>query len=99
MRRKTINILLLTLALTFNCFALDGYIENGWKNIKPLQTDRKTVEKIFGSPEASRENFSNYDTLDFFVHIEYSTGSCEENNYEKGSYEVPSDTVINGVVA
>ena len=91
---KFVKIILLIAALTFNCFPLDGYIEEGWKNIKPLQTDRKTVEKILGSPEASRENYSNYDTGDFFVHIEYSTGSCAENNYERGYYDISSDTVI-----
>ena len=80
--------------LAFSCFGFDDTIENGWKSIKLLKTDRKTVEKILGSPKASRGNAYNYKATDFFIQIRYSTGNCNENNYEKGNYDVPADTVI-----
>lgn len=94
MIRKTIKILIVFFAVALNSFGLDDSIENGWKGIKPLKTDKVTVEKILGKPTASMDGFYNYDLPDAFVHINYTNEPCQKAYHGRGKYDVLEDTVL-----
>lgn len=94
MRQQTIKTLLIILLLTFDSFGQDVFIEDGWKGIKPLRTDRAAVEKVVGKPKASLDGYYNYETDDFFIQVNYSTAPCWESDYNRGKYNVPEDTVL-----
>lgn len=94
MMKKSINITILILILTFHCFGQDDSIENGWKGIKTLKTDKATVEKIVGLPEASKDGYYNYDTKDFFMQVNYSSAPCQKSDYNRGKFNIPENTVL-----
>lgn len=95
MIQRTIQISSAILVLAFNSLVLGSSIEDGWKGIKPLKTDRKTAEKVLGMPEkVTKFGYFNYRTAEFFVHMNYSTAACQESEYNRGKYNVPDGTVL-----
>lgn len=95
MIKNSVKILMLIFALCFNALATNDFIENGWKGIKPLETNKKTVEQVLGQPEKTDDNsFQFYSSDDEFVRINYSTAPCKQNYYGRGDYNVPEDTVL-----
>lgn len=73
-------------------------IESGWKGIKSLQTTKTEVEKILGNPEVDENGYHNYRAEEAFVQVNYSTEPCSQNRYNRGRYNLPSDTVLEYVV-
>ncbi len=95
MIRKITQISLIISALTFCCFGQNTFIEDGWKGIKILQTNKTAVEKITGKPETiTEEGYYNYDNGEFFMHASYSTAPCVKSEWNRGNFNVPADTVI-----
>jgi hypothetical protein len=70
-------------------------IEDGWKGIKPLRTDKKSVEKLLGKPEIDNNGYHGYRTEEAFIRVNYSTLPCQDNQYKRGEYNIPKDTVLN----
>lgn len=73
-------------------------IEDGWKRIKPLKTDKASVERLFGKAEITNDGFFRYGTDDFSIVVNYSTAPCEANVLSRGRYNVPKDSVLNYIV-
>ena len=70
-------------------------VENGWKGILPLVSSRTDVEKAYGKHERVDDNgYYNYRTGDFFVQVNYATGPCHPNRYNRGKFNVPEGTVL-----
>lgn len=69
-------------------------IENGWKKIKPLQTERTVAERVLGSGAADDNSYYMYPTEDAYVQVNYSTAPCKANRYERGKFNVPYNTVL-----
>ena len=63
--------------------------ERDWHGLVPLHSTRADVERVLGLSTDSCKCI--YKTKDEVVYIEYSVGSCKEN--ETG-WNTPSDTVI-----
>jgi hypothetical protein len=70
-------------------------VEQGWKGIRPLITNRETVETVLGKRVWVDGNaYYAYDTDDAFIQVNYSTAPCAENRYGRGKYNVPVGTVL-----
>lgn len=69
-------------------------VESGWKNIKPLSTDKASVDKLLGEPKIDDNGYFGYSTEEAFVQVSYSTAPCTENQYGRGEYDVPERTVL-----
>lgn len=86
------NIFFLIMILSSVTFSQT--IEDGWKGIKPLKTSRTEVEKLLGKPEIDDNGYHRYRTDEAFVRVNYSTTGCKDNQYKRGRYNVPEDTVL-----
>lgn len=92
------KIYILVFILLLNSIVLCQAIEKGWKGIKPLQTNKATVDKLLGTPEINDNGYQNYKTDDAFVQVNYSTAPCEENQYKRGEYNIAQNTVLDYTV-
>lgn len=87
-------ILIFALNLSGSCQSL----EDGWKDIRPLKTDKKTVEKILGTPKVDSNGYHGYKIGDVFIQVNYSTEPCVGDLLNRGKYNVPKDTVLEYIV-
>lgn len=69
-------------------------VENGWKQMRPLRTDKVTVDKILGSYKITEEGYYGYSTDEAFVLMNFSTAPCKSNQYGRGKFSVSADTVL-----
>lgn len=69
-------------------------IEDGWKGIKPLVTDKTTVNALLGKPLIDDNDYHKYSTEDGGFNVNYSVNPCESNSYDRGEFNVPKDTVL-----
>ena len=83
-------LFIIMLVSTVSCQTL----ENGWKGIKPLRTDKTTVEKILGEPEIDENGYHGYRVGSVFVQVNYSSAPCEVDRYQRGKYSVAENTVL-----
>jgi len=89
------KILPIVLIMAFNSLVFCDSIEDGWKGIKTLKTNRKTAEKVLGTPKKiTQSGYFNYETDDFFAQVNYSDPPCEKSSYGRGDYNVPGETVL-----
>ncbi|MCY7348151.1 MAG: hypothetical protein LH614_18315, partial [Pyrinomonadaceae bacterium] len=86
-----INVLILIIFL--NIIGFSQTVEDGWKGIKPLKTDKTAVDKILGKPEMDDNNYQRYSTDEAFVRVNYSTVPCKDNQYKRGEYNIAKDLV------
>jgi len=84
--------ILLLYCLLFNPICQS--LEDGWKGIKPLITNRESVEKVLGKGEIDNNGYYNYRSVEAFVQVNYSTSPCVENQYGRGKYKIPAETVL-----
>ena len=89
---------ILFLMLFLNSFMFCDTIENGWKGIKALKTDKATVYKLLGKPEIDDNGYAGYSTDDAFIEVNFSTAPCENDQYERGKYKVPKETALDYTV-
>jgi len=89
-----IVLILLNLVLVF----LSCDIKQGWKGVKPLETKKSEVEKIFGKPVVEKDGFFGYRTPEAYINIEYTALPCSKSVGGRGSYNVPESTVFNYIV-
>lgn len=73
-------------------------IENGWKDILPLQSNRQFVETKLGKPTAVKGEVSEYSMDGVFIRVTYSRNGCS-GEHKKRIYDVPDDTVIEYTVS
>lgn len=85
-------ILLLIIAC---CASQAQTVESGWKGILPLLSNETEVEEAYGKPDRIDDNgYFNYRLDDSFVQINYSSSPCLPNHYNRGKFNVPSNTVL-----
>lgn len=87
MNTKLIGMFLLGVVFLFETVQ-----EKGWKDIVPLQSTRKDVERLFGSPQASKGVASTFQLKDGRLRVFYSNGFCRRPN--TNDWNVPPDTVV-----
>lgn len=66
--------------------------EKGWRGIVPLESMRKDVEQVLGSPKESRGVASTFEIKDGRVRVFYSDGFCSKGG--TNDWNVPRDTVV-----
>lgn len=69
-------------------------VEDGWKGIKPLRTNKAEVEKLLGKPGIDSSGFYGYKTNEAFVRVNYSTTPCNKSEMGRGDFNVPQGTVL-----
>ncbi len=70
-------------------------VESGWKGIKPLETNKATVEKLLGQSEIDDNGYHNYKTDEAYIQAIYTENPCEDNKFKRrGGYNVAKDTVL-----
>ena len=97
MRIPLIPIVIFTLGISSLCFGQK--FEDGWKQIKPLKSDRSFVDNVLGVAELDQnDGFYRYVTPDSVIRVAYSIGPClEDNSYpgnNRGEYDVAEWTVL-----
>lgn len=81
--------------IVFLCVAVSCQtIEDGWKNIKPLHTNRSMVDKLLGASKESPPLDTIYRNDEAFVRITYTVEPCTEDNFRRGKFNVPKGTVL-----
>ena len=86
---------LFILILLLNSIVFCNSIENGWKEIKPLETNRATVDKLLGQPEIDDNGYHIYETDEALVRIIYTETPCKDHKFKRrGEYNVAKDTVL-----
>lgn len=74
-------------------------IENGWKGIMPLKTDKAFVEKLLGkSRQVDDKGIHSYKTDEALVDVSYSTSPCADDQDKRGRYNVAENTVLGYIV-
>ena len=73
---------------------LGDSIDDGWRGIKPLRTTKATVDKMLGAPVIDDNGYAGYRFEDGFVQVNYSSAPCAGNQYNRGKYDVPENTVL-----
>ena len=73
-------------------------IEDGWKGIKPLKTNKVEVSKLLGTPEIDDNDYHNYRTDEAFVRVNYSTAPCQKSDFGRGKFNIPKEIVLDYVV-
>ncbi|MEO5859391.1 MAG: hypothetical protein ABIR33_10630 [Pyrinomonadaceae bacterium] len=92
MRRTAANLIFL---ICLSCSALGQAIEAGWKGVLPLVSSKSDVEKAYGKPERVDDNgYYSYRMADSFVQVNYATEPCRPNQYNRGRFNVPANTVL-----
>ena len=70
-----------------------SYVQgNTWRELTPLQSKRKDVEKLLGLARDSVGKTVIYDADAEKVHVWYSEGACKRS--ERGQWNVPIGTVL-----
>jgi len=70
-------------------------VEAGWKGILPLISSMGDVEKAYGKAENIDDNgYHNYRIDDSFIQVSYATEPCQPNQYNRGKFNVPANTVL-----
>lgn len=64
---------------------------NVWRGLRPLQSSRKDVETLFGSPQRNWETSATYETDHENIVAKYSGGSCDASG---ANWNVPKGTLI-----
>lgn len=92
------NICILIL-IAFLCSIMPcDSIENGWKGIKPLETNKTEADKILGEPEVDEFGYYTYSSEETFIRVSYSTNPCTESKYGRGDYNTAVNTVLSYTV-
>jgi hypothetical protein len=70
--------------------------QNGWKGIKPLESNKAFVEKLLGKPEVNDDGFHSYRTDDAFIRVSYTTARCKKLDIfpDRGQFDVEPGTVL-----
>jgi hypothetical protein len=89
---------ILLLIAFFNSIILCDSVENGWKGVKPLENDKTSVDKLWGTPEIDDNGYAGYLTDEAFIQVNFTSSPCENNQYGRGKYNVAKDTVLNYTV-
>ncbi len=77
----------------------NSLIEDGWKGIKPLETDKAKVNKLLGTPKVDDNEYYGYTTSEALIWVTYATAPCEKDNLGRGEYNVAKDTVLSYFVS
>lgn len=80
--------------LTSTHFAQDFLVSEGWKGLKPFQSTKVQVEKIFGDP-AVEDIETIYRNSDAILILTYSGKPCSEAGGPPSRFNLPENTVIN----
>ncbi len=60
-----------------------------------LISNKTDVEKAYGKPERIDDNgYYNYRMDDSFVQVNFTTKPCRRNQYDRGKFNVPANTVL-----
>jgi hypothetical protein len=73
-------------------FLFETVQEKDWKDIVPLQSTRKDVERLVGSPQASKGVAATFQLKGGRLRVFYSDGFCKRRNIN--DWNVPPDTVV-----
>lgn len=73
-------------------------LEDGWLGILPLMTTKEDVEKKLGKPKIDENGYHGYRFEGGFIQVNYSTAPCKANPYNRGKYNIESDTVLDYTV-
>lgn len=73
-------------------------LEDGWLGILPLVSTKEDVEKKLGKPKTDENGYHGYRFDGGFIQVNYSTAPCKENQYNRGKYNIESDTVLDYTV-
>jgi hypothetical protein len=76
--------------------ALSQRYEDGWKGIKPLVSNRASVNTILGTPDVDIDGFYFYRSEDAFIRVNYSSTPCAKISSPRfrSAYNVPEWTVL-----
>ena len=88
-----LKLFLVTLVF-FDVTVLGQTLEDGWKGIKPLRTDKVAVDKLLGKPSIDDNGYAHYEIEGAVIEVNFSACPCLENNYGRGKYNVPKDFVL-----
>lgn len=89
---------LILLILVFNLVGTCQSIDDGWKGIKPFVSNKASVEKLLGTPTIDNNGYYGYKYMGIGVQINYSTAPCIGDQYDRGKYTIPIDSVLSYVV-
>lgn len=87
-------MIFMSLIMTIQCQT----IEKGWKEIRPLHSDKSAVDRILGPSKVDKNGYFDYSTEDAYIRVNYSTVPCRNNQYLRGKFSVPENTVLDYVV-
>lgn len=85
----------LFIILLLNSIVICQTIEEGWKGIKILKTNKTEVNNLLGKPEVYKDGHYGYKTDDAFIRISYSETPCKEASFGRGDYNIVEETVLN----
>jgi hypothetical protein len=88
---KTLVLICLT-----NFFLLSSLcdIEQGWKGIRVLNSNRRDVEEKLGKPVSDESGEVRYETPEAHARVLYSIGPCVAADTVRGGYDVKEGTVV-----
>ncbi len=92
------NIYILAFIFFINTAVFCQNIQQDWKKIKLLSTEKATVDKLWGMPQIEKGEYFKYETEDAYILVTYSTEPCVSNKYSRGKFDIPKDTVLSFVV-
>ena len=86
------NTKLIAMFLFGIVFLFETVQEKGWKNIVPLDSTRKDVERLLGRPQVSKGVADTFQLKDGRLRVFYSDGFCKRPN--TNDWNVPPGTVV-----
>lgn len=69
-------------------------LDDGWKGVRPLLTDKVAVEKTFGNAEIDDNGYHSYRHGGTFIQVNFSSAPCAKDQYNRGEFTVAADTVL-----
>jgi hypothetical protein len=84
--------------LLLNIIVSCQQIEAGWKEIKPLKSEKAAVDKKLGTPTVNEIGYYYYKTNEAFIEVIFSTEPCKKERRGRGIYNIAKDTVISYTV-
>ena len=69
-------------------------LDRGWVGIKPLKTDKRTVDKLLGAAIIDDVGDYHYNAQNASIRIRYSGAPCQNLQFGRGMFNVPRDTVL-----